>query len=111
MSCISKASFQKPIRLRQKVELPELGLGAYAYLQELGARDLQELRKQYASPPPDAYFDFEFSLLARCLVDDAGTLLFASDSELREMSDLSVATLQRLAREALQLSGIDTQKN
>lgn len=111
MGCLSKHSFAAPARKIERVDLPEFGADAHVFVRELGAKALHELRQTYATPAADAFFDFEYDLLARVLVDDKGEPIFKDKQELCELTDFSVTMLQSLAKKALELFGIGNAKN
>jgi len=107
----SKNLFAKPKRKRVQVAVPECD--GVVFIQELGAKQLNDIRNCHKddTAKADAFFDFEFHILACCLCDEDGNLLFADADDLRNNSDMSVDLLRRLSEEALKVSGLSVPKN
>lgn len=113
MPCITRSDLGNPGLVdAEKHPLPECGADAYVCIRPLGSQDLLQLQKKFGTEAETGNLDFAFDLLARCLVDDNGVILFLGADDVRENFNLSLKSLKGLVEDCLLVSGVrTTEKN
>ena len=113
MSCISKADFAKPVKLKtEKHAMPEFGKSAYVNIKALSSKDLVDLQKSFGSGVDESHsFAFALKLLTYCLVDDEGNRLFAEEEEVSTLMQHEPKLIERLGQAAIEVSGLGPAKN
>lgn len=108
---MDKTLFKRPPRpAAESIPLPEVGEGSVCYLTPLSASGLISLQKSEGKTADLGNIGFACDLLSRTLCDENGTLLFTDATDLATHFELPAKTLERLAKEALKVSGIDSQE-
>ena len=79
----------------------------YVWLRELSSKELRELQVNMGDKET-SNMDFVYSILALCVIDDAGKPLFTSIDDVKDNLNVGLSTLVDMQNRILKLSGLET---